>query len=356
MPFCKNCGAELIAGAKFCQKCGSSIIDNPKAQQEHRQEYGGKVYKCPRCGEVLNSFSANCPACGFELRGTAATNSVRELARKLEAIEARRDRIFLPKKNNVITSTDQQKISLIKNFPIPNTKEDLYEFLVLASSNIDFDAYRAESSTDVRTMLSNAWRSKLEQAYQKASLIYQDDPQLAEIQELYKSVNSKIKKAKRREWKEGAALLMGYILFFPILFICLSTVVSIGEKNETKRLENIVTEIEEQLEAGEFKYALMIADTLVYDRSNAGEIRKWETRRTYWIEKIIEEASEHGIELEYTPLESDVSGDDHTSDTPTISEDNRSENTDATGGGFVNGFSSAIQSGIENFENATSQK
>ena len=31
--------------------------------------------------------------------------------------------------------------------------------------------------------------------------------------------------------------------------------------------------------------------------------RKWDIEKEYWVEKVLSEASEHGIELEYTPSE-----------------------------------------------------
>ena len=36
---------------------------------------------------------------------------------------------------------DDERISFIKNYPIPNNKEDIIEFLLLASSNISLSDY-----------------------------------------------------------------------------------------------------------------------------------------------------------------------------------------------------------------------
>ena len=74
----------------------------------------------------------------------------------------------------------------------------------------------------------------------------------------------------------------------------------IYEKKEVARLENIVDEIEVQLENGEYKYALMNADTLVYDGNmeNEEQERQWKIKREYWIDKVIEEAEENGVTLE----------------------------------------------------------
>ena len=70
MSYCLKCGAKIVEGAKFCQKCGTAVHEDVYANEAKRQqEYVGKIYKCPNCGEVLNSFVRNCPSCGFELRG-----------------------------------------------------------------------------------------------------------------------------------------------------------------------------------------------------------------------------------------------------------------------------------------------
>ncbi len=86
MAFCSNCGQELVGAAKFCANCGAS---NNSHNQPH-STYEGTIHKCPCCNEVLNSFSSNCPACGYEIRNVNATNSVKELCERLEEIEKSR--------------------------------------------------------------------------------------------------------------------------------------------------------------------------------------------------------------------------------------------------------------------------
>lgn len=93
MAYCVQCGAQLVEGAKFCQKCGSSVHGGNTYSSQRQQEFAGKVYKCPQCGEVINSFVMNCPSCGYELRGKKASSAVKEFALKLEAIESKRESI-----------------------------------------------------------------------------------------------------------------------------------------------------------------------------------------------------------------------------------------------------------------------
>lgn len=86
MAYCVKCGTQIAENAKFCQKCGHPTGVNGD-QTTRNQEFVGKLYKCPNCGEVLKSFEINCPSCGYELRGIKASSAVKEFALKLEAIE-----------------------------------------------------------------------------------------------------------------------------------------------------------------------------------------------------------------------------------------------------------------------------
>lgn len=79
------------------------------------------------------------------------------------------------------------RVLLIRNYPIPNTKEDIFEFMILASSNI---------SGDNSFSLSEAWKSKFEQGYQKAKLLFCDEPEFEKIQTLYEKTQKRILSAQ----------------------------------------------------------------------------------------------------------------------------------------------------------------
>lgn len=169
MAFCNQCGQQLAENSKFCENCGAPVrIAEPKRGAHRETVYEGKLHKCPNCGEVLKSFTATCPACGHEFRGARVSQSVHEFALKLEQAK-----------------TNEQKITLIRNFPIPNTKEDVIEFMMLASTNI---------YGEMPKPLYDAWRVKVEQSYQKAILLFQNDANFSKIQTLYDETTKKVKK------------------------------------------------------------------------------------------------------------------------------------------------------------------
>ena len=307
MAFCINCGQELAEGAKFCANCGKAVNDNSTSQR--KTVYEGEIHKCPNCGEVLSSFVTVCPSCGHELRGAKASNSVRELAMKLQQIESGRTsrgnnpfgRGFASKQPDDI---DEQKINLIKSFAIPNTKEDILEFAVLAASNVDRNAYDesygylSQRMNARRRDVSNAWMSKLEQAYQKAKIVLAGDPRLNEIQALYDSTHKSVNKVKWRMWKLVGIIYGVLFAVVAVVLIIVFTTTSISEKNEIKRLEAIEEKIEIALDDGDYKYALMNADCLTFNGGDADKKRDWEIKRNYWIDKVIEEAAEAGVILE----------------------------------------------------------
>ena len=211
--FCPYCGTKLDDGARFCKNCGEAVSDTaeqtPKVQQtespdgnpsERKTVYEGYIHKCPNCGEVLDSFAVNCPTCGYEFRGVKGAISVREFAKKLEEIESKRptSRFGFKKvleNQNTVNETDMKKISLIRSFVIPNTKEDMLEFLILASSNINLQRYNDfDTISESEKAVSDAWQAKFEQAYEKAKLSFGDTPEFEKIHAIYKKKTGEVEK------------------------------------------------------------------------------------------------------------------------------------------------------------------
>lgn len=220
--FCSNCGTKLNEGSKFCHGCGSAVgtIQNnilqveekappipptPKKEEtregfssERRQEYVGKVLKCPNCGAVISERTAICPECGMEITGKVALSSVQAFKEQLMEIESTRKHGYGKMFSFTVDPADMKKLSLIRNFPIPNSVDDIVEFMLLAVANIEvslskqtamnkFDKWgkSEETSATIATTISDAWVSKMEQVYKKAEISFPNDPAFVGIQQLY---------------------------------------------------------------------------------------------------------------------------------------------------------------------------
>lgn len=178
MRYCSNCGQKVDDGAKFCSNCGVPIgVAYEKTQSQRKSVYDGVIYKCPNCGEILNAFTSKCSACGYELRGTTASNSVEELYRNIQ-----------------IAKSTSEVVRLIKVFPIPNNKEDILEFMVLASSNFNEEAYIEHMDEE---NISAAWFSKIEQCHKKASLSLSGEDML-KVNEIYSAITERVAVAKKK--------------------------------------------------------------------------------------------------------------------------------------------------------------
>jgi len=199
MAFCMNCGQQLPEGAKFCSSCGTATGEVKSETVQRKTVYDGELHKCPNCGELINAFVTICPTCNYELRSTKASSVVKEFADKLEKIEASREikkADFFNGNANELTKTDEQKINLIRSFAIPNTKEDIYEFLILAASNISIEWWR--DTTVAQEAESSAWVAKFEQAYRKAVIMFEDEPTFQRLEKMYKE---KLFAIKMKKWK-----------------------------------------------------------------------------------------------------------------------------------------------------------
>ena len=231
---------------------------------------------------------------------------------------------------------------MIRSFAIPNTKEDLYEFLILSVSNIDVDSYENDNQlrrNDARLAVSDAWKAKFEQAYQKAKLLFENDPQLIDIEKLYEKTNKSIKNAKRKTWKILGITFGVILIVYIILFAVIGITVSSENKNVETQMNEIVGKIENALSENEYKLALMYADSLIVDSSDPAIQREWAIQREYWIDKVTIEAAKNGVIIDYTPH---------------LNEEEKSNinesKTQQNGGSFAEGFIEGAKPGFDTAE------
>lgn len=252
----------------------------------------GAVHKCPGCGEAIPSFTDKCPVCGHEFRDVGALSSAKELSERLDAIESSRPKNKkgrVKKSNNrEIDAVDEQKINLIRNFPIPNTREDLIEFLILALSNYDvsLDEYGDEDGAESEKALSDAWKAKLDQAFNKSEVLFGDDPAFDRFRKMREQKFDEIKEKKAAGKKNMTKLWIGIaaIWVFAIAFcIVVFAFDAAAIQRENDRLQGIVEEVYELVDDGNYPLARAKASEIVFSGSTtqAGNqaAEKWDTVR-----------------------------------------------------------------------------
>ncbi|EMF48766.1 zinc ribbon domain-containing protein [Streptococcus parauberis] len=222
MSFCTNCGSKLSPSAKFCSDCGTKIVENNSSvtpplpetnpKSVRIQEYVGKIYKCPNCGEVIGNSTIKCPACGYDITGRVVNETVSDFSEKIMELENLRQQ----EKRNIgsmlvgaftnpydsRSKATNQIVSLITNYPIPNNIEEISEFMYLSIGNIDVNLSKntwvnnspgqRQQGGDSRK-ISDAWVGKLQQVYAKAERTFPNDPLFKQMRELYVSKMRELK-------------------------------------------------------------------------------------------------------------------------------------------------------------------
>lgn len=198
--YCQHCGNQIADGSSFCSQCGkqqggftpppppmaNATPSNFNTQQKSSSKEGD-IKKCPSCGAVVNSFGTQCGTCGHEFRNVDANSSMEKLF------------MFLQQASSI-----SEKSTIIMNFPVPNTKEAILEFLSqgVAGANADaeskslmrkFMAFQTFGMSEVirrksggqAQELASAWKTKCEQIIIKARFSMKDDKKTLEEIEYY---------------------------------------------------------------------------------------------------------------------------------------------------------------------------
>lgn len=294
MAFCQKCGSSLVEGAKFCPSCGT-----PTGTSGAVKVTVGEVRKCPQCGQVLGALDAKCPSCGHEITGVKAVNSVREF--------------FTMYQNE---KDENRKIDLIKNYPIPNSKEDLVEFAILSAQHIK--SITAQLSSPVNSVSSQmrqmglgdgvcglyktallgcsktktvspedfliVWKDKADQVNTKAELLFENDPDTVtkirgilmdavDADKGYKKTNSKIKT------KNTIAIVVACIIS-----ICAISGVFIWLYKYEQKAERTYQEILTLMDEGKYDRAELLIPELPSNSSSGSE--KWDARKESLLKQI----------------------------------------------------------------------
>ncbi len=166
---------EMVLDARLYERNnGSSHNTNSAAPTSNKF---GDIKKCPACGAMIQSFTAKCPECGYEFKNIDVNKGASHIFELLSEVKEDTG-LFSMGQVNINSPMIREKSSIIKNFPVATTKDDILEFLSLAvpQARISFWSTDQEGK-----LLKGAWKAKCEQVIIKAKFALKDDKETLAI-------------------------------------------------------------------------------------------------------------------------------------------------------------------------------
>ena len=182
----------------------------PSLPQNLVNEKMGNIVKCPNCGCTDVAGRAVCPECGYAFTNVKTNSSAERLAEQLAKIEAaRRGDLLGGIASGFGGGKAGEKVSCIQNFPVPNTRDDLLEFLSMLKPKSS--KYGKYGTTQSEIAQARAYYVKYVECVEKAQRSFKDDP---DFQPYYDFYNKEQKKMNPLLW-----LFIGIVAFFALIGI-----------------------------------------------------------------------------------------------------------------------------------------
>lgn len=189
---------------------------NNKSQQADKSKSlkYGSIRKCPNCGAVVKPGMASCSICNYEFVNTEAVSSVKQLSDQIIEIEKRYP-VSDEEKKEGMSPRASAIVSSITTFPVPNTREDLLDFIVFTESKF----LHMSNSTASDVAIIKAYKAKYIECVERAKIYFNDDAQ-------FQYIFQNFPENKKRKWRElspnsrfGILAVGGIISFFAFLLI-----------------------------------------------------------------------------------------------------------------------------------------
>ena len=188
---------EMVLDARLFEKQKTNS-ETTKVSSSNKSDKHGDVKKCPACGSILKSFKTSCPDCGHDFSNIKANASIEKLFTMLTDVENERNdddmsigKAFGNLLNSAIQGTDSitsKKKTIISNFPIPTSKNDILEFLSLSLPKARERGNFITRNTDenrAHNEMAKVWKTKCEQIIMKARFSMKEDKKTLEEINMY---------------------------------------------------------------------------------------------------------------------------------------------------------------------------
>lgn len=197
-------------------------------------EKHGNVIKCPSCGAQIVGGTAVCPECGYTFSNINANNSAEKLQAKLDEFNRRQEERADNRgvAGSVLHGVGRAfgrdksfkyKMDIISNFPVPNTRADLLEFLTMIQPKINSTGSRVGGNPQTgEEDLSFAYWLLFSNCINKAKISFINDENFTPYFSIY---DDELKKTKgiigylrcNPRTRLGIIIVLFYVAFFGLI-------------------------------------------------------------------------------------------------------------------------------------------
>jgi hypothetical protein len=271
-------------------------LDQPSATPYTQKK--GSINKCPSCGAAIGAFVSACEACGHEFTNIEANRTITALVKRFDEIEKEADEQGL-KGNKRQQAILEKRARTIRDFPIPNSRDDLLELIEYIRPKI-----KDSVSPDPNI---NDWREKFNEVLNRAKNAYKNDTStLAELDSIEKSLQTSVAENLQIKAKKNPLfvfLLAGIALLAIIGFLSSHISQSKLQKCQEKyskgalvekdRLERVLSSTDQSYKSKNYSEALTQAGKLHWEykedcneEENGKAIALWNDKRTQMTELV----------------------------------------------------------------------
>lgn len=250
----------------------------------------GNISKCPSCGAQLGSFVTSCESCGHEFSDIEANRSITALVNRFEEIDKEVDEKGLTG-NRRQQAIIEKKARVIRDFPVPNSREDLQQFLYFIQPKL-VDSVKPDPNIE-------DWRTKFTEVLNRAKNAYKNDSSaLEEFAKIEGSLQTSLSDSLQIKAKRNplfVILLAGIVVVGLIWFVatqidrskaqqCEEKYVQ-GSQLERDRLEKVFASAEQDLKGKKYAEALATSSKLKWEYEAACKVDENQKTRALWDER-----------------------------------------------------------------------
>ena len=266
----------------------------------------GSVSKCPSCGAQIAAFASSCSSCGHEFTDIDANRTITALVSRFDEIEREAEEKGLTG-NRKLKEILEKKARVIRDFPIPNSREDLQQLMYFIQPKV-VESVKPDPNIE-------DWRAKFSEVLIRAKNAYKNDSSaLEEFQRIEASLTSSLAdklqiKAKRNPL--FVVLLVGVVALSLFGFVgsqieqykvrqC-ERKYDQGSMAEQERLAKLFSSVDLSLKSKKYSDAMASSSKMRWEYQDEGcRAAENQKSKTAWDEKRIELSAliQKGIDTE----------------------------------------------------------